>query len=255
MWARLLLITLLLGNAATAFADPAEDDMPSELRFAVIADVPSTTLALELLRTAYDQLGINVVTRLVPSRRALLMADIGEVDGDLFRIADVGDQYPNLVRVPYPLLEGRLHAVTNNPGLVGLQSLGQLTTTDLRVAVRRGVIVAEQTAEALGMTPVRTDSYAQILAMLEWGRVDLALVSGIEGFSPLNDNAWDSVYVFPEAVTDFTLYHYLHRRHAGLAAPLARVLEQLEQNGEKARILERLSVGTGAGERVPDNPE
>lgn len=253
MWARLLLITLLLGN--TALADPAAEDTPSELRFAVIADVPSTELALELLRTAYGRLGIDVVTRLVPSRRALLMADIGEVDGDLFRIADVGDQYPNLVRVPYPLLTGQLHALASNPDLVGLQSLDQLTTTDLRVAVRRGVIIAEQTAEALGMTPVRTDSYAQILALLEWGRVDLALVSGIEGFSPLNDDAWDSVYVFPEAVTDFTLYHYLHRRHAELAEPLARVLEQLEHSGEKARILERLSVGADTGERVPDNPE
>ncbi|MFL1485534.1 hypothetical protein [Marinobacter sp. LN3S78] len=253
MWARILLISLLLGNAA--FADSAAEDTPTELRFAVIADVPSTPLALELLRTAYGQLGINVVTRLVPSRRALLMADIGEVDGDLFRIADVGDQYPNLVRVPYPLLEGRLHAVTNNPGLVGLQSLGQLTTTDLRVAVRRGVIVAEQTAEALGMTPVRTDSYGQILAMLEWQRVDLALVSGIEGFSPLNDDIWDSIYVFPETVTDFTLYHYLHRRHAGLADPLATVLEQLEQTGEKARILERLRAGAESGEPASDNPE
>lgn len=241
MWARLLLITLLLGN--TALADPEAKDTPSELRFAVIADVPSTELALELLRTAYGQLGIDVVTRLVPSRRALLMADIGEVDGDLFRIADVGDQYPNLVRVPYPLLNGQLHALTSNPDLVGLQSLDQLTTTDLRVAVRRGVIIAEQTAEALGMTPVRTDSHAQILALLEWGRVDLALVSSIEGFSPLNDDAWGSVYVFPDIVTDFTLYHYLHRRHAHLAEPLAKVLETLERSGERSRIIERINAG------------
>ena len=253
MWARLLLITPLLGN--TALADPAAEDTPPELRFAVIADVPSTELALELLRTAYGQLGIDVVTRLVPSRRALLMADIGEVDGDLFRIASVGDQYPNLMRIPYPLLEGRLHAITSNPALVGLRNLDQVKTTGLRVAVRRGVIIAEQTAEALGMTLVRTDSYGQILAMLQWQRVDMALISDIEGFSPLTDEAWDSVYVFPELVTDFTLYHYLHRRHAHLADPLAAVLEELEQTGEKARILERFRAGADPVKPSSGNPE
>lgn len=31
-----------------------------------------------------------------------MMASIGQLDGDLFRIAEVADRYPNLIRVPYP---------------------------------------------------------------------------------------------------------------------------------------------------------
>lgn len=52
------------------------------------------------------------------------------------------------------------------------------------MAVRRGVLIAEQTADDLNMIPVHADSYQQMQAMLDWGRVDLALVSSIEGISP-----------------------------------------------------------------------
>jgi hypothetical protein len=209
---------------------------PDELRFAIISDVPSTSLAVRLLSAAYEELGVTVTTREVPSRRALMMADIGEVDGDLFRIASVAEQYPNLVRVPHPLLHGQLHAVTSRPDFTGLQNLGEAETADLRVAVRRGVIVAEQAAEALGMELVRAESYGQMHALLEWRRVDIVLLSNIEGFSPMHDESWNPYYVFPEPVVHFPLYHYLHRRHAELAEPLAEVLETMERNGERARV-------------------
>lgn len=234
MGSRALLIIFLLASLAKGHAS-----QPDPLRFAIIDDIPGTPLAVDLLSAAYEDLGINITTRKVPSRRALLLADIGEVDGDLFRIASVGDQYPNLVRVPHPLLEGRLHAVTGNPDLTGLQSLDETDTSRLRVAVRRGVIIAEQTAEALDMVLIRADSYDQIRALLEWQRVDLALVADIEGVSPLDAPSWGRFYVFPEPVTRFQLFHYLHREHAGLAEPLAESLKRLEGSGERAQITSR----------------
>mgnify|MGYP005847355081 CR=1 FL=1 len=235
MRAVVLMLTLLL--CSSALSDPALGRPSDELSFAIISDVPSTGLAVRLLSAAYKELDITIATREVPSRRTLMMADIGEVDGDLFRIASVAEQYPNLVRVPHRLLHGQLHVATSRPGFTGLQNLGETETADLRVAVRRGVIVAEQAAQALGMELVRADSYGQMHALLEWRRVDVALVSDIEGLSPMHDESWDPFYVFPEPVVHFPLYHYLHRRHAELAEPLAQVLEMMERNGERARIL------------------
>ncbi|MGM0570296.1 hypothetical protein [Marinobacter sp.] len=235
MWGKSIILTLLLGTSNAAIAETA--DLPDDLQFAVIFDVPGTTLAVQLLAAAYDNLGIVLTTREVPSRRALMMADNGQVDGDLFRIAEVGDRYPNLVRVPYPLLEAKLHAVSRFPGDRLLVGNGDWKP---RVAVRRGVLIAEQTAEDLGMVLVHADSYQQMQALLDWGRVDLALVSSIESLSPLDDERWDHLHIIPEPVTRFTLYHYLHRRHANLAEPLAKALEQLDRSGEKARIAERV---------------
>lgn len=250
MWAKSVIVTLLLASAPPVLGDPT--DKPVELHFATIADIPSTALAEQLLRAAYGDLGINVFTREVPSRRALMMADIGQVDGDLFRIAEVGDRYPNLVRVPYPFLEGEVLAVSAVPGM-GLKA--DSGDRKLRVAVRRGVLIAEQTAEALGMVPVRADTYQQMRAMLDWGRVDLALISSVEGFSPLQDERWDHLYILPEPVTRFTLYHYLHRRHAELAEPLTEVLEQLDLSGEKNRIAERVRTSINVADTLREEAE
>lgn len=230
---RWLTITLLALAPVSAYAESS----PVVLRIAAIYDVPSTRLAIDLLDIAYGKLGRRLETSFFPSRRALRMADEGLLDGDLFRVESVAKQYPNLVQVPYPLLEGRLMAIVADP------ATNQLPDTQgrpLTVAVRRGVIIAEMTAERLGMVPFPADSYRQMRALLERRRVDLILVSDIEGLSPSNDTNWNNLGVLPEPVTHFTLYHYLHRRHSHLAQPLADALRELDYSGEKSRIVKQI---------------
>ncbi|MEP1214865.1 MAG: transporter substrate-binding domain-containing protein [Marinobacter sp.] len=223
----LLFITVAPFNLA---ADPERE----VLRLAAIGDVPSTDLAIQLLDAAYGQLGIEVTAVVVPSRRALLIANNGKVDGDLFRIEDPGSRAPNLIKVPYPLMEGRLLAVARGSGQITEQE-----GSPRRVAVRRGVVIAEKTAKQLGMTPVVANSYAQMHSLLERGRVDMALVSEIEGYSPLNEEDWSTFNILSEPVARFTLHHYLHRRHADLVEPLAETLQRQDASGDKNRILER----------------
>ncbi|OZB08586.1 MAG: hypothetical protein B7X58_13165, partial [Marinobacter sp. 34-60-7] len=56
--------------------------------------------------------------------------------------------------------------------------------------MRRGVLIAEQTAETLGMYPLPAENYEQMRRLLEYGRADLALVSDIEGLSPVSGPDW-----------------------------------------------------------------
>jgi len=114
-------------------------------------------LGIRLLRAAYKELNIELVTHVFPSRRALMMAEQGVMDGDLFRVEAVGNDTESLVKVPYPLLEGQLFAVTREPVAdwkASAQESPQL------VAIRRGVIVEEMMAASAGLEPVLTESYA-----------------------------------------------------------------------------------------------
>ena len=210
-------------------------ERPDKVRIAVIDDVPSTIAAVQILETAYQRLDINMTSLVAPSRRALLMADTGNLDGDLFRIATVAEGYPNLVRVDFPLLKGKLHAVVRNREI---QQLPESRTNDpIKVAIRRGVIIAENTATELDMEPIHAESYEQVRTLLEMRRVDLAFVASIEGITPLANADWHHLHILPEPVATFTLHHYLNRRHAGLAEDLAEVLVQLEQEGVRGQIL------------------
>jgi hypothetical protein len=213
----------------------AASERPDEVRIAVIDDVPSTTAAVQILETAYQRLDINMTTLVAPSRRALLMADSGKLDGDLFRIETVADGYPNLVRVGFPLLKGKFHVVVRNREI---QELPESHADDpLKVAVRRGIIIAENTAKALGMEPIHAESYEQVRTLLEMRRVDLAFVASIEGITPLVNSEWHHLHILPEPVASFTLHHYLNRHHVELAEELAEVLAQLEQEGVRDQIL------------------
>ncbi|MGP9830948.1 hypothetical protein [Marinobacter sp. NSM] len=158
---KFLFLILALATSCLPLANANTDNQGNTIHIAVIDDVPSTTMAVRLLETAYARLGLSMQTLVSPSRRALLMADSGQLDGDLFRIESVASDYPNLLKVNYPLLEGGLYAVIRNPHA---QKLPEPSDKPLKVAVRRGVIIAEKTAEALGMEPVhrklRADSHS-----------------------------------------------------------------------------------------------
>jgi hypothetical protein len=228
----LAFLILMLGlGPAQVTAEPPE----RVFRLSVINDVPSTHLAVRLLTAAYKQLGITLETTIVPSRRALFLADEGRVDGDLFRVEEVASQYPGLVQVPYPLMQGRLLAIVPS----GQKELPLSNGKPVVAAVRRGVIIAETTASRLGMEPVLANSYEQMRGLLERGRVDLLLVSDIEGLSPTNDEKWRDLAVLPEPVTRFSLFHYLNRKHSELVHPLADIFRELDQNGSKARFVEQ----------------
>lgn len=202
------------------------------LVFAVINDVPSTPMAVAILERAYERIGVSMTTLYVPSSRAMMMANTGATDGDLFRIADVADELTNLIQVPYPLLHGEVKVATLNPSLT---TWDPHALKNMRVGVRRGVIVAERAAA--GTRRVKVDTYTQLLRLLQHGRIDLALVSDIEGTSPLQIPAWRQVRVLDEPVRSFTLHHYLAREHAALARPLAEALTLMDASGETAVLI------------------
>ena len=225
-----MLITLCVSTASQA-TEPQK-----ELKIAAIIDVAITAATTEFLQHAYKRLGVSMKTLQTPSRRALMMANKGMLDGDLFRIEQAAFDYPNLVRVDYPLLLGELYAVVR-PGEGDL--LSAPSAKPKTAAIRRGIIIAEQTAKAMGLEPVQANTYAQARALLESGRVDTALVANIEGFGPLALESWQEFESLPEPVATFTLYHYLHRRHEALAKALPKVLADLEKEGIKKEILAR----------------
>lgn len=203
---------------------------------AVIEDIPGTRIGVELLQQAYRMHGHELRPQLVPSQRALFMAENGLVDGDLFRIEGIAAEHPNLVPVPYPMFHGQVIALLARSGD---ECADKLPDGPLVAALRRGVIIEKRAAQSLGLIPVYTESYAQLEMLLDSGRVDLALVSEIEGIFPLSRRALNHHQKLCVPVTHFTLFHYLHRRHAEFANTLADALEQLEASGEKRKILER----------------
>ena len=56
--------------------------------------------AAEILRVAYQQLGVSISFKTFPAERALVTSNKGRADGELVRIKGINKKYPNLIRVP-----------------------------------------------------------------------------------------------------------------------------------------------------------
>lgn len=220
---------LLLSGGLLTPSSRAE--APAPLTLTSIAGVPSAELAGRIMSAAYARLGVQIDIVPLPANRALMMAVKGEAAGDMMRIAALDGLHPSLVQVSYPLLHGELRAITLDPGLTHWD---RTQLADKRIAIRRGVVIAERATA--GMTVAAITDPEQFLPMLERDRVDILVVSDIAGIDPFTDADWSRLRVLDGVVAHFSLHHYLHRRHADLAAPLAEVLAQMDASGETAAI-------------------
>ena len=102
-------ITLLIALIST-FLNPLY--AKSELKLAASQDVPSTIIFINILKMAYQRLGIEIKIISYPSKRAVHESNAGSTDGVVSRAARIAQQYPNLIKVPVSIgtLRGGLFA-------------------------------------------------------------------------------------------------------------------------------------------------
>ncbi|MDP4546658.1 ABC transporter substrate-binding protein [Marinobacter sp. MDS2] len=234
------LLAALLINPADSNAE-----LPDRVQIAAIYDEPTTAAGAAILKRAYQRLGVDASVLITPSRRALMMADTGLLDGDLFRIGRVAQLFPNLIRVEHVLFRGTLRAVVRKDET---HVLALPPPQSMTVAIRRGIIISELTARNMGVTPVYANSNSQALSLLQSKRVDAAFFTVISQFNPIAPQDLTGLNVVEKPLAAFDLYHYLNRRHWELANALPDVLRQMEQEGVIEKVLESFRERQGEWE-------
>ena len=111
---------------------------PERLVFSGIEGSVNSEISMQVLERAYQQLGIAVVYKPLPGERSLHTSNSGEVDGEVFRIANVSKKYTNLIQIPTSInsIEAVAFSKDENLKLDGWQSLNiweQALFTPIRV--------------------------------------------------------------------------------------------------------------------------
>ncbi|MEJ6000174.1 substrate-binding periplasmic protein [Paucibacter soli] len=193
------------------------------LHISTLADPEPASLASEqLLRDAYRQLGIEIRIERMPGARSLLSANSGATDGELHRKAGLEHDYPNLIRVPVALQQYELVAFARDPDL-DVSDWHRLRL--LRVAYVRGMRIVEE--HLADMQPMPVASLTQAFQMLRRGRVDLVLANRVSGMTIAHSLGADRVVALEPPLAAFPVFHYLNKRHAELADPLAAALRRV----------------------------
>lgn len=212
---------------------------------ASLADTPSVTLnipdhealsetGLRIVTEMYRRIGYQVRESHLPTRRSLRESDSGDSDGEAMRAAELEKRFPDLIRIPEPLIEHDIVAFT--AGHPALLARGWDDLAGHTICARMGILLVEDKLSTLsGVRVTLAEEAAQVFRMLKAGRCDYAVLPRSAWIEAQEAGIVGLAEASP-VLTHFVAYHYVNRRRAMLVPSLAAVLRQLRAEGFVARV-------------------
>ncbi len=198
------------------------------LMIAQIENSSNQILAAKILEEIYRRANIALDIVSLPGARAILASSSGRLDGEQMRIHQVGDLYPNLIRVPTPYIyfEPTAFSLKGDISIKGWSSL-----SPYHVARVRGIKFAELGLEdAKNVTVLNNNEI--MFNMLKHNRVDVVVSTKFSGLYQINQLGLDGVYVLAPPLERHYLYHYLHKKNSHLIPILDDVIKTMRRTGE-----------------------
>ncbi len=186
-----------------------------------------------LVAAVFHEAGVEAEILVYPaaSERSLLNANEGLDDGQALRVAGLEKLYPNLVRVPEPVMMNDFVAMSRRPAFAtpNWQALKPYSVTYII-----GWKIFESNLPAgVPATPVR--DAGQMFTLLARERVDVALHERWQGLAQAR-NSGLQVRVMEPPLVSVPMHMYLHKKHAALVPKVSQALARLKQDGRYQRL-------------------
>jgi len=193
-----------------------------------------------VLARAYAELKQPVEFVDLPIRRAMTMLLAEELDGNVYRVAELAAQQPTLYRVETPINmpEVSVYALDSRARPANWSQLG-----DLRVGYLRGVLLIERNLTST-VRRVEANSQADMFRMLQRNMIDVALAVEPAQSPPHPTAVASGIQRLDSVLAQTPLHHYLLARHRDIGVRLNTVLQRMQVSGEldaiRARVLRQL---------------
>jgi polar amino acid transport system substrate-binding protein len=189
----------------------------------------------EVAREALRRAGFGLRVVPLPVERALVNANAGIEDGDLYRAAGFEKDYPNLVQVPQAIVEQDFVAFARRADIVvrGWPDLARHS-----VAYVTGNKILERQLQGMAeVTSVRDN--AALFGLLAADRVDVVLINRWVGHLAARQ-ANLAVRAQEPPLLTVPMFVYLHRRHEALVPRLATTLAEVRRDGTWQRLYDQI---------------
>ncbi len=214
-----------------------------------ITTSPQNDYSDPVIRTAYARIGITVRFEGVQSAESIARVNAGLADAELQRVANITDQFPNLVRVPVPISASETIGVSKNPDikLDGWESL-----SPYRIGMTKGSLAQEGGIPGLSVTTADTPD--ELLDLLLRDEIDIAVGGRAGLITQIRRRHLEStVHRLDNMLEVVLLYHYVHKRHTDLVPQLRKALGDMLRSGELQRLRQEQRQRL-EGQREDDRP-
>ncbi|OHU94003.1 substrate-binding periplasmic protein [Pseudoalteromonas byunsanensis] len=190
---------------------------------------------VQVLHVAMAELGYSLTVITLPSKRSLSWANMGKVDGELFRVSDLDlSIYPNLTRVNEPIATidqsviGKSDVVVN-----GWQSMKRYI-----IAYERGTAFLDKNQSRF-KDVILVDDFDQAIELIMAGRADITVTSRATAQRLMHSSAqpYTEIKIHSPALVEIKLHTYINKpRHPELAHQLAEVLKAMKLDGRYQQL-------------------
>jgi polar amino acid transport system substrate-binding protein len=186
-----------------------------------------------LVAAVFREVGVPAEILVYPaaSERSLLNANDGIDDGQALRVAGLEKIYPNLIRVPEPVMMNDFVAMSRKPPFAtpDWNALRPYSVT----YIIGWKVFESNVPSGVPATPVR--DAGQMFELLARDRVDVALHERWQGLAQARDSGL-TVRVMEPPLVSVPMHMYLHKKHAALVPRVSQALVRLKQNGTYQRL-------------------
>lgn len=191
---------------------------------------PIADISSRVLTKAYQRIGLKINFIELPAERSLLKSNEGSLDGEVNRIIGMEKIYTNLILIPIPInsFVGVAFSKNHNFSVDGWDSLRPYS-----IAIRIGSKFAEYGTRDMNVTTFPT--YDKVFELVSQDRYDICIASVVTGLFYIKKNGLKGIKVLDPPLTNFKLYHYLHKKNKNWVAGISRSLQQMQQEGEISR--------------------
>jgi polar amino acid transport system substrate-binding protein len=200
-------------------------------------------IAKEIMARAYARTGKQVEYLNLPGKRAVMTANKGGSDAELVRSIRASKIYKNLIRVPGVVVTDEMvaYAVSVEKKISSPEDLAPFIT-----GFRRGSTIPTKMTK--GMNFVEFESLEQGIKMLERKRIDIMLYFRIPADLTINSKfSGSNIRQISDKLRVVKLYHYVHKRNKDFVPGLENALKEMDANGEKKAIIDRIIAGSSRG--------
>ncbi|KPZ52723.1 ABC transporter substrate-binding protein [Pseudoalteromonas sp. P1-25] len=187
------------------------------------ADSAQASYALALLTLAYKELNYEVHIIDFNRQNALLAANNGVLDGQLGRDISIEADNQNLIRINYPLFDYKLLLFKNcQPN-----TLDKLDS----IAVLSGYPVQHHylKEQKFNGNIIEVKNITTQLNLLAQHKVEGVIM--LDFVLKADNFALPETCMQTQLLSTFSLYHYVHKKHAALVSKLLNALNKLHNNG------------------------
>lgn len=196
-------------------------------------DTPTGQWSQLTLMEAFKRLELPVKITQFPLKRAAIMLNAGQIDGDVGRIEAFGEIHKNVVRVKVPVVWSSFVAFSTDPK-IRLNGWDSLKDSQYYVEYQRGTQLCElRLPELIHQNYLSHVTYvSQGLIKLRAGRTDVFLAFAVDVLPLLKRERFKDFGILNAGVIEETFgYPYLHKKHSKLVPDLEKILETMTEEG------------------------